>query len=114
MGKAFRARRRSRFQRWSDVDLTVAEKEFVALVGPSGCGKTTCLRMAAGFEVPTSGRVQVGGRPVTAPGPDRAVVFQQFALFPWKTVADNIAFGLRNKGVPQAERQERVAGDRSR
>ena len=89
----------SRFPALENVDLTVADKEFVALVGPSGCGKTTCLRMAAGFEVPSSGRVLVGGVPVDGPGPDRAVVFQQFALFPWKSVADNIAFGLRNKGI---------------
>jgi NitT/TauT family transport system ATP-binding protein len=82
----------------------------VALVGPSGCGKTTCLRLAAGFEVPTSGRVTVGGAPVTGPGPDRAVVFQQFALFPWKSVADNIAFGLRNQGVPPNTRRDRVSG----
>jgi NitT/TauT family transport system ATP-binding protein len=92
------------------VDLTVADKEFVALVGPSGCGKTTCLRMAAGFEVPSTGRVTVGGVPVPGPGPDRAVVFQQFALFPWKNVADNIAFGLRNKRVPAADEKQRVAG----
>ena len=98
------------FPALEDVSLTVADKEFVALVGPSGCGKTTCLRMAAGFEVPSSGRVLVGGVPVHGPGPDRAVVFQQFALFPWKSVADNIAFGLRNKGMPGAERQDRVAG----
>ena len=91
------------------VDLTVADREFVAIVGASGCGKTTCLRLAAGFEAPTGGRVTVGGRPVTGPGPDRAVVFQQFALFPWKTVAQNIAFGLRNKGMPAPEREARVA-----
>jgi NitT/TauT family transport system ATP-binding protein len=90
------------------VDLSVGAKEFVAIVGPSGCGKTTCLRLAAGFEFPTGGSVEVHGRAVTAPGPDRAVVFQQFALFPWKTVFDNIALGLRNKGVAKAERQERV------
>jgi NitT/TauT family transport system ATP-binding protein len=81
------------------VDLEVADKEFVAIVGPSGCGKTTCLRMAAGFEGVSSGSVLVGGKSVAGPGPDRAVVFQQFALFPWKSVADNIAMGLRNKGV---------------
>jgi NitT/TauT family transport system ATP-binding protein len=91
------------------VDLTVADKEVVALVGPSGCGKTTCLRLAAGFEVPTSGRVMVGGAPIAGPGPDRAVVFQQFALFPWKSVADNIAFGLRNQGVPADGRHDRVS-----
>ncbi len=91
------------------VDLAIAPQEFVAIVGPSGCGKTTCLRMAAGFEFPTSGEVTVDGRIVTAPGPDRAVVFQQFALFPWKTVFENIELGLRNKGVPKAERGDRVA-----
>jgi NitT/TauT family transport system ATP-binding protein len=79
------------------INLDVADKEFVAIVGPSGCGKTTCLRMAAGFDRPSAGAVKVGGKAVTGPGPDRAVVFQQFALFPWKNVADNIAFGLRNK-----------------
>jgi NitT/TauT family transport system ATP-binding protein len=90
------------------VDLEVADREFVAIVGPSGCGKTTCLRLAAGFERATSGAMLVGGKPVTAPGPDRAVVFQQFGLFPWKTVFENIAFGLRNRGVASAERRERV------
>ena len=77
------------------ITLDVAEKEFVAIVGPSGCGKTTLMRMAAGLDFPSSGSVSVGGRGVTAPGPDRAVVFQQFALFPWKSVRDNIAFGLK-------------------
>ncbi|MGE0750951.1 MAG: ABC transporter ATP-binding protein [Variibacter sp.] len=91
------------------VDLDIADKEFVAIVGPSGCGKTTCLRLAAGFEFPTAGTVSVGGRRVTGPGPDRAVVFQQFALFPWKTVHDNIALGLRNKGIARKERDGRVA-----
>ena len=91
------------------VSFTVRDREFVALVGPSGCGKTTCLRMAAGLEFPTSGRVSVGGETVEAPGPDRAVVFQQFALFPWKTVHENIDFGLRSKGIPAAERRDRIA-----
>ncbi|MGB6536695.1 MAG: ABC transporter ATP-binding protein [Xanthobacteraceae bacterium] len=93
----------------AQVDLSIADQEFVAVVGPSGCGKTTCLRMVAGFEFPSAGSVSVAGRSVTGPGPDRAVVFQQFALFPWKTVADNIALGLRNKGVAKAERTKRVA-----
>src|SRR5204863_1867959 len=91
------------------VSFEVREREFVALVGPSGCGKTTCLRMAAGLEFPTSGDVTVGGRPVSRPGPDRAVVFQQFALFPWKTVYENIEFGLRSKGADAASRRERIA-----
>jgi len=90
------------------VDLEVREKEFVAIVGPSGCGKTTCLRMAAGFDFATSGSVTVDGTPVRSPGPERAVVFQQFALFPWKSVSANIELGLRNKGLPKAERRTRV------
>ena len=92
-----------------DVSLEVREREFVALVGPSGCGKTTCLRMAAGLDFPTAGTVTVGGKKVEEPGPQRAVVFQQFALFPWKTVYDNIDFGLRSQGVPQVERRARIA-----
>ncbi|MFG1426026.1 ABC transporter ATP-binding protein [Roseixanthobacter glucoisosaccharinicivorans] len=91
------------------INLDVADKEFLAIVGPSGCGKTTCLRLAAGFEFPTSGRVLVGNSVVTRPGPDRAVVFQQFALFPWKTVTENIELGLRNKGMAREERRTRVA-----
>src|ERR1700676_3566300 len=91
------------------IDLVIADKEFVAIVGPSGCGKTTCLRLVAGFEFPTAGSVSVDRRRVTGPGPDRAVVFQQFALFPWKTVHDNIGLGLRNKGVARDERECRIA-----
>ena len=93
-----------------DVDLEIADKEFVAIVGPSGCGKTTCLRIVAGFERPTSGTVSVNGRPVSGPGPDRAVVFQHFALFPWKTVRQNIDLGLRNKNLGSARRDELIGG----
>jgi len=91
------------------INLEIADKEFLAIVGPSGCGKTTCLRMVAGFEAPSGGIVSVNGRAVVAPGPDRAVVFQQFALFPWKTVRENIDLGLRNKKLPADERQRRIA-----
>ena len=93
-----------------NISFEVRDREFVAIVGPSGCGKTTCLRMAAGLEFPTSGTVSVAGQQVTQPGPDRAVVFQQFALFPWKTVRDNIDFGLRSKGLSEAERKKLIAG----
>jgi NitT/TauT family transport system ATP-binding protein len=92
-----------------EVSFEVRAREFVAIVGPSGCGKTTCLRMAAGLEFPTSGSVTVGGSPVVRPGPDRSVVFQQFALFPWKTVTQNIDFGLRAASIPVQERRSRVA-----
>ena len=91
-----------------EVSFEVRAKEFVAIVGPSGCGKTTCLRMAAGLEFPTSGSVTVAGKRVSGPGPDRSVVFQQFALFPWKTVVENIDFGLRAAGVEAQERRARV------
>ena len=80
----------------------------MAIVGPSGCGKTTCLRMAAGLEKPSSGQVLVDGQEVRGPGTDRAVVFQQFALFPWKTVWENIEFGLISLKVPVNERNKRI------
>jgi NitT/TauT family transport system ATP-binding protein len=92
-----------------DINLEIAEREFVAIVGPSGCGKTTCLRIVAGFEQPTSGVVSLNGKRVTRPGPDRAVVFQHFALFPWKTVRQNLDLGLRNKNLGKNERNELIA-----
>jgi NitT/TauT family transport system ATP-binding protein len=99
----------SSFTALADVSLEIPDKQFLAIVGPSGCGKTTLLRMAAGLEVPSSGIVRVGGRRVNGPGADRAVVFQQFALFPWKTVTQNIDFGLRSIGVGESERAKRIA-----
>jgi ABC-type nitrate/sulfonate/bicarbonate transport system ATPase subunit len=86
------------------VNLTVGTDEFVSVVGPSGCGKTTLLRMIAGLALPDAGTIEIDGLPVSGPGPDRAVVFQQFALLPWATVADNIAFGLELRGMARAER----------
>ena len=97
------------FEALQDVSFNVADREFVAIVGPSGCGKTTLVRMAAGLEFPTSGAVLVGGDRVRKPGPDRAVVFQQFALFPWKSVEDNIGFGLKCVGGEPSERRNIVA-----
>ncbi len=74
--------------------------EFVVIVGPSGCGKSTLLHITSGLTRPTSGRVLLGGEPILEPGPDKAIVFQNFSLFPWKTVYENIDFGLRINGVP--------------
>jgi NitT/TauT family transport system ATP-binding protein len=102
-------RRSGSYKALEPVSLTIVDQEFVAIVGPSGCGKTTLLRMAAGLDFPTSGRVFVGNKPIQGPGPDRAVVFQQFALFPWKTVCENIAFGLRCRRVPKKQLQQLVA-----
>lgn len=96
------------FTALSKIDLSIRDCEFVAIVGPSGCGKTTLMRMVAGLEFPSEGHVSVGGHRVVRPGLDRAVVFQQFALFPWKTVAENIAFGLRSKGSSRADLKRAV------
>jgi NitT/TauT family transport system ATP-binding protein len=90
------------------VSLDVKEREFVCLLGPSGCGKTTLLNLLAGFEFPTSGGIHAFGRPITGPGPDRTMMFQDYALFPWLTVTGNIEYGLKRRGVPKKERREIV------
>jgi NitT/TauT family transport system ATP-binding protein len=91
-----------------DVSLAVAEGEFVSLVGPSGCGKTTILNTIAGFIPASGGEILVDGHAVSGPGPDRGVVFQSFALFPWKTVLANVGFGLKMRGISRTER-DRIA-----
>jgi NitT/TauT family transport system ATP-binding protein len=92
-----------------EVDLEVAERELLCILGPSGCGKSTLLNIVAGFIPPTSGLVLVNGRPVTGPGAERGVVFQEYVLFPWLTVAGNVEFGLVLKGGAAAERKRTVA-----
>ena len=84
------------------VSLDIAEKDFVCLIGPSGCGKSTLLNLIAGFEQTTSGEVLLDGVQITAPGPDRGVVFQEGALFPWLSVLDNVCYGPRRLGVPRS------------
>ena len=92
----------------SDVSLEVRPREFVALLGPSGCGKSTLLYLVGGFLPTEAGRILVEGRPVSAPGPDRGIVFQHFALFPWKTVRANILYGLERQRMPRNEREKRA------
>jgi len=92
----------------SDVSLEVRPREFLALLGPSGCGKSTLLYLVGGFLPSESGRILVEGKPVSAPGPDRGIVFQHFALFPWKTVRANILYGLERQGMPRNEREKRA------
>lgn len=90
------------------INLEVEDKEFTCVLGPSGCGKTTLLRIIAGLEKPSSGKVIIGGEIVTEPTPRLAMIFQDYSLFPWRTVLDNIAFGLEIKGIDEIERH-RVA-----
>jgi NitT/TauT family transport system ATP-binding protein len=94
-----------------DFSLSVREGEFISLVGPSGCGKTTLLNMLAGFTQPSAGAVTLDGAPIVGPGPERGMMFQEYGVFPWLTVADNIGFGLglRASRVPPAEREAVVA-----
>lgn len=90
------------------VSFEIADQEFVSVIGPSGCGKTTMMNMVAGFVQPTAGRVLLDGEPVAGPGPDRGVIFQEYGVFPWLTVKQNIAFGLKLRAgrVPEAERED--------
>jgi len=88
------------------VNLKVEAGDFVCLIGPSGCGKSTFLRIVAGLEVPDEGEILFDGKPVTETGPDRILVFQEGALFPWLKVSDNVEFGLKMAGVPKDERSE--------
>ncbi len=91
-----------------DFTLDVKKGELISIVGPSGCGKTTILRSIAGLLQPTSGRITIGDKECTAPGSDRGMVFQDFALFPWRSVQKNVEFGMEVAGVPKEERRERA------
>lgn len=91
-----------------DITLSIPDGQFVCLLGPSGCGKSTLLNAVAGFSLPSSGSITAGGVTVSGPGPDRGMVFQEYALFPWMTVADNVAFGLEIKGMEKSSIEQRV------
>jgi NitT/TauT family transport system ATP-binding protein len=102
VGKVFKTAERD-VVALQDINLEIPQGQFVCLLGPSGCGKSTLLNAVAGFAPPTSGSIVADGQLVTAPGPERGMVFQEYALFPWMTVADNIGFGLEIKGMAKPE-----------
>jgi NitT/TauT family transport system ATP-binding protein len=106
--KAFETARGASHLALGELSLDIAEGEFVSVLGPSGCGKSTLLYIVGGFVGPSSGAVCVKGKVVTAPGPDRGPVFQEFALFPWKTVLGNVTYGLFEQGVAKVEAEARA------
>ncbi|MDT3685657.1 MAG: ABC transporter ATP-binding protein [Pseudorhodoplanes sp.] len=103
VSKEFETSRDRRHLALSDISLSVARGEFVSILGPSGCGKSTLLYIVGGFVEQSSGSVIVDNAPITGPGPDRGPVFQEFALFPWKTVLGNVMYGLQQRGVAKVE-----------
>jgi NitT/TauT family transport system ATP-binding protein len=108
LSKSFERQRRTSHLALADISLDVAVGEFVSILGPSGCGKSTLLYIVGGFVQPTAGTVAVNGEPVTGPGPDRGPVFQEFALFPWKTVLGNVMYGLIEQGEPRAKAEAKA------
>ncbi len=109
VSRTFTGNRGQTTQALLPVDFEVRENDFVTILGPSGCGKSTLLRIVAGLDFPSTGQVLLDGQPIAGPGADRGVVFQSYTLFPWLNVAQNICFGLRERGLSQAEQNERSA-----
>nr|WP_315237559.1 ABC transporter ATP-binding protein [uncultured Albidiferax sp.] len=107
VSRIFETGQGQRTQALLPVDFNVHDNDFVTILGPSGCGKSTLLRIVAGLERPSTGRVMLDGQPVDGPGADRGMVFQSYTLFPWLTVAQNIRFGLRERGMAEAAQKER-------
>lgn len=109
VSRVFDTGRGQRTQALLPVDFEVRDNDFVTILGPSGCGKSTLLRIVAGLERASTGRVLLDGAPVDGPGADRGMVFQSYTLFPWLTIEQNIRFGLRERGMPEAQQKERAA-----
>jgi NitT/TauT family transport system ATP-binding protein len=108
LNKIFEGVRRNRTAVFHDISLVVEDGEFVSLVGPSGCGKSTLLLCIAGLETPSSGELRLEGNLITKPGPELAIVFQEYALFPWRSVIRNVEYGLEATGVPARLRRTRA------
>ena len=104
--RVFEGAKGQRTEALQPIDFEVRENDFVTILGPSGCGKSTLLRIVAGLGHPTSGQVLLNGQKVTGPGADRGMVFQSYTLFPWLDVAQNIRFGLRERGMPEKQQKE--------
>ena len=108
LSKTFQTARGTSHTALKDISLEVPAGEFVSILGPSGCGKSTLLYMVGGFEQATAGQIRVDQTVVRGPGPDRGPVFQEYALFPWKTVLGNVAYGLREQGMPKAQAETKA------
>jgi NitT/TauT family transport system ATP-binding protein len=108
VGHVYRPPRHRPVTALENVSLEVRDREFVALLGPSGCGKSTLLYLVGGFLPVEQGTILVDGKPIAGPGPDRGIVFQHFALFPWKTVMQNVLYGLEKQGISREERMRRA------
>ena len=109
VGKTFNTRQGRSHTALQDIVLSIPAGRFVSVLGPSGCGKSTLLYMLGGFESCSSGQIRVKGKPITGPGPDRGPLFQEYALFPWKTVLGNVAYGMREQGMPKAQAEQRAS-----
>ncbi|MDD0809288.1 ABC transporter ATP-binding protein [Curvibacter sp. RS43] len=107
VSRTFESNRGQKTQALLPVDFEVRDNDFVTILGPSGCGKSTLLRIVAGLDQPTSGRVLLDGQPVQGPGADRGMVFQSYTLFPWLSIEQNVRFGLRERGMSEAQQKER-------
>ena len=104
--KSYQVQSRASVTAFRDITLSIEEGEFVCILGPSGCGKSTFLLCVAGLETPTIGEISIGGKVAQRPGPDRGIIFQEYALFPWRTVRGNVAYGLKSGGLTKKQQRQ--------